>query len=154
MKHRSVFLAMAALLVAALVGGCSSDSNPVAANNPTDTSPPPAPINVRITESVALHAPVLTWDPSTAPDVVGYDVYQFLPDPSRENSYVKLTDQPMVTNEFRLPTVQEPVAVFYRVRAVDLSGNVSAASHTSSGRLEPVTGGTGGDNPSDRHREN
>jgi hypothetical protein len=148
MKLRLAYLSAAILLATVMVAGCTSDNNPVAAANFVDNSPPPAPTGISVDFATELNRPVVSWQPSAAPDVAGYDVYQYSPDPSRENAYVKINSAPLTTAEFAVDGVGQDTEAYFRVRAVDQSGNWSAYSSAARVTLPASTPGTGnGPNP-------
>jgi predicted phage tail protein len=130
-----------ALASAGALWGCSSGEH-ITAANPTqeDTSPPPAPEDLDIVSQPENHR--LTWTPSSAPDVVFYEVYQYLPNPTRDNSYVRIGEA--AGSSFNLEPNQQAVEAYFRVRAVDTIGNRSPLSTAYGATLTPISlGGTG-----------
>ena len=122
MISRRFPLHLAALVVVFAVAGCATD-NPVSSlNQVIDTAPPSAPTNIRGTARGAIA--LVQWDVSSDSDVVGYDVYRYAPDPARESAYVRINATPISGDEY---VVSDP-AGWYRVKAVDQSGNRSTAS--------------------------
>src|SRR5713226_8258159 len=112
----------AALVV---LSGCGS-TNPVStASGALDTTPPAAPQNLKA--GLDTGDLVLSWDASADADVAGYDVYRYAPDPTRENSYVKINPALVTGTSYDVgdATTQD---TYYRVKAVDRSSNVSSAS--------------------------
>jgi len=120
--RRAVAVSVLALAVAAFAG-CATD-NPLSPAN-IDASAPGAPTNLIAGERSGNL--VLSWDASSDADVVGYDVYRYSPDPARENSYVKVNSGLVVGTEFVVADA-EPIAAWYRVKAVDAGSNASASS--------------------------
>jgi len=93
-----------------------------------DLVPPPAPANLTVlTETKLLR---LLWEPVSAPDLAGYNVYR------TEGPYrLKLTPTP--TKDANFLDISMDIGIFYtyEVTSVDASGNESAPSPKS----EPVT---------------
>jgi penicillin-binding protein len=122
MISRRLPIHVAALVAVVAMAGCATD-NPVASLNPSiDTAPPSAPTNIRSEARGAVA--LLAWDASSDADVVGYDVYRYAPDPARESAYVRINASTISAEEY---VVSDPAA-WYRVKAVDLSGNRSSSS--------------------------
>ena len=121
---RTTSLAVALVALVALAG-CGSDNTLSTTNLGYDTAPPSAPSNIRGESRGAIS--VLAWDASPDADVVGHDVYRYDPDPAREASYVKVNSATITASEWTVVGSEDPAA-WYRVKAVDLSGNRSSAS--------------------------
>ena len=122
MKRSTPFLAAVCALVA--LAGCGTDNTISGIDNGTDSAPPSAPTNVR--EVVRGNEVLLAWDASSDADVVGYDVYVYLPDPAREAAYVKINSATVTDEEY---LISDPGSEsWYRVKAVDNSGNRSSSS--------------------------
>jgi fibronectin type 3 domain-containing protein len=113
---------VAVALIGLLAAGCTSDDNPLAPTASEDTTPPSIPVNVEV--SGGAHR--LIWDSNAEADLAGYNVYRFDPDPSRENSYVKMNGSLVTANAWLAPI--DTHTWIYRVGAVDASGNESAKS--------------------------
>ena len=119
---RSIVVSLA---VAALMSGCGSSSNPTNVT-PLDTSPPPTPTSLTLVVDGSTRS--LTWAASTAPDVAGYDVYAYQPDPERDNSYIKITSLVGVGTSYVLPAMWSGDGNYFRVVAVDNASNASGMS--------------------------
>jgi hypothetical protein len=118
-------LSLHAVAVLVVLAGCSSE-NTVSGPGPSlDSAPPSAPTNIRDEDRGAMS--VLAWDASPDPDVVGYDVYLYSPDPARESAYIKVNAATITGTEFTV-TTSASVNAWYRVKAVDQAGNRSASS--------------------------
>ena len=135
----SIFLSLAAV---ALLAGCGKSSKPVSAvpdaGTPTlDTTPPPVPEGLSVTSDPVSGSERIVWSPSAAPDVAKYQVYVYSPDPSREDSYVLRMEIEGKSTQYDLNAVSSPTTQFFRVRAVDGSGNLSGLSPALSVGLEP-----------------
>ncbi|HUR82986.1 MAG TPA: hypothetical protein VM733_19660, partial [Thermoanaerobaculia bacterium] len=93
-----------------------------------DLVAPPAPAN--LTALVETKLVRLLWDPVTAPDLGGYNVYRI------EGKYrLKLTPTPTKDTNFLDISIDIGIFYTYEVTAVDSNGNES----TPSPRTEPVT---------------
>ncbi|HKQ58153.1 MAG TPA: fibronectin type III domain-containing protein [Candidatus Eisenbacteria bacterium] len=117
---RFITLPIACLATMAMLSGCGDSAN-ITGIDGLDTTPPPAPSELRLTSDASGQL-LLTWTESAAPDVAGYEVYVYSPGVG----FVEATDVNNADNAFELPTVTENSV--YRVRAVDTSGNRSAFS--------------------------
>ena len=126
---RSIRLPLAGLAAIAVLSGCGGNGNPVAPSPQLDTTPPPAPQDLAL-DADARRNLILVWTDSAAPDVAGYQVYEYRAVPGGYD-YVATGDV-TVDNSFSLPTVSTTVEVSYRVRAVDVAGNWSTYSATAS----------------------
>ena len=127
-----------ALVALVALAGCGTD-NTLSGPASTDSAPPSAPTNIREVERGAIT--VLAWDASTDADVVGYDVYMYSPDPARETAYVRVNASTIVNEEFAVTGAS--ASSWYRVKAVDQSGNHSSSSSAAYiDSTEPIGGGT------------
>jgi hypothetical protein len=130
------------LAAAALLGamGCGNSSDPTSANPNLDSNAPPTPAGLQLVSVPEYNE--LAWEASTAPDVARYQVYEYQPDPSRDNAYVMIGET--TTASYRLPFDDGGTETFYRVRAVDESGNRSAMSDAFTADVPVITRGGGG----------
>jgi len=137
---RFILLSIAAI---ALLAGCGKSSSPVNAvppESPTlDTTPPPVPTGFCVTSDPSTGAESIVWNASSAPDLAKYEVYVYSPDPSRDESFVYLTTVSNDVTSYTLDPVSSATTLFYRLRAVDASGNRSAATSTVSVSLAPAS---------------
>ncbi len=138
MKLARIMLATLAAVALVSMYGCGKSASPTGVSQTLDSTPPSAPETVAL--MTAPEGNDLTWAPSTASDLAGYQVYQYQPDPSRDNAYVMIGQS--TTNSFRLTMTGSEV---FRVRAVDTSGNLSAYSSEFS-TMVPVIATGGGNN--------
>jgi hypothetical protein len=145
-RTRSSLLSLAALTCIVMLVGCGNSSDLTNSGPTNDGTPPPAPEGLARADVAEYNE--IVWAPSAASDVTGYQVYEYQPDPSREHSYVLVGE--VTEPSYRLPRNLD-IDGYYRVRAVDASGNTSALSeqyHAEFGAL--FSGGGGGvDVPSD-----
>lgn len=140
---RLVGLPLASFATMALLSGCADAVRPAEPESVIDTTPPPAPANLSLSYD-ATARPILIWEASTGPDVVGYLVYVYSPSPARDNAYV-LTDDPNPSdNSFQLPSVTTDTEAVYRVRAFDVAGNRSAFSPAANIVITPTGSGGAG----------
>jgi hypothetical protein len=108
----------------------SSDSVP-AVLTAKDIFPPAAPQDLEaigVTATTGARASVeLTWTINTESDLAGYDVYR---SDEADTPGQKLNSETLLVPTFRDISVVPGKSYFYRVRAVDQSGNESALSPT------------------------
>jgi len=137
---------MAAAL-AVTIAGCGTGTDPVSPNSVTDTAPPQAPTGLgqALNDS---NVPVLEWAANSEPDLAGYQVYQYSPDPGRDNAYVLVATLSASTTEWTLPSTDEVQNSWIRLRAVDQTGNRSAESVAAQVILVPPSS-TGDPAPDD-----
>ncbi|MBD3160923.1 MAG: hypothetical protein GF346_02050 [Candidatus Eisenbacteria bacterium] len=115
--------------IAVLVfAGCSSDeaSAPLSMN-PLDEVPPLAPADVEVTKTYATKF-LLDWESNTEPDLAGYRVYLYSPDPDRAQSYLLLNNQGLLNRSQMIMAGESGATYIFRVTAVDGSGNEGAWS--------------------------
>ncbi len=150
MQVRRVLPAVVFGAALVMLSGCGS-TNPVSSTSGAlDTTPPAAPQNLKA--GLDAGELVLSWDASADADVAGYDVYRYAPDPSRENSYVKINVS-LVTDTSYGVSDATPLNTYYLVKAVDRSSNVSASSSDIVGAasVDPAGKTDGSDEPGIRH---
>jgi len=70
----------------------------------------------------------LVWDGSPDLDVVGYDVYIYDPSPYRDDAYVRLNTSLLAREQFSFENLEAQVAYYFKVRAVNGTGQSSAAT--------------------------
>ena len=142
---------LATLAFVACIGlyGCGNSSDVTNAAGTLDSTPPPAPESISLNTVDRHHE--LTWAASAAADVAKYQVFRYMPDPTRENSYVMIGESTTPTLDLGRPA--EETEAYFRVRAVDQSGNRSAMSTEASVLLTFLGtnggGGAGGGFPDD-----
>lgn len=123
-KSPLIWIAASALLVA--LAGCGGSSSPVSPTSSLDSAPPSAPTGL----TVALNggARALNWAPNAEPDLGSYQVYQYSPSPTRDNAYVLVATVGVGTTQWDLPQVGSEVSTYFKISAVDQTGNRSAQS--------------------------
>jgi hypothetical protein len=126
---------------ALIAGGCGTDSaTRPDTSTPIDHAAPITPGGMGLADQT-VNKFMVTWAPNVDPDLAGYRVYLYDPNPSRANAYVCVTG-PNLCRATSLTYQGVPGTTYcFRVTAVDTSGNESAMS-------EPFTFGFSvGDNP-------
>ena len=131
-NRNTVLMALFSLVVAfAFFAGCGK-SGTVSSPTPQETSlpdltAPAAPLilnNPRVMEGSAM----LRWRTSPDSDVVGYNVYRYTPDPSRNIAYVKLNSALVAGTQYQVSGLQGGVTYYFRITARDSAGNESTYS--------------------------
>jgi len=118
-----------AFSAAPLVVGCSEDTITSPAPGIENTTPPLPPTDIQILRRD--QGVTVTWSPSPAPDVVGYNVWLYCPSPDKVQAYEKLNSELVTGTRFGakiLPTTGPEY--YFRVTAVDARGNESPFSST------------------------
>jgi len=95
----------------------------------TDTSPPSVPTGLKVRATTRGLA--LNWADNAETDIAGYEVSRAA---SLGGPYIELTGAPVVPSAFRDKAAPTGVASYYRVTAVDDSGNASAPAQRSAAR--------------------
>jgi hypothetical protein len=133
---------MKKLLVLAIVAGfvlfagCGTDKNPQAPIL-SDDAPPLAPTDLAWQVEGNSGVVVLTWAPNTEPDLAGYRVYLFEPDPRRDGAYVLQNPDQLLTEEQWTTPIQYDQVLWVRLTAVDAAGNESSVQRTARITWEP-----------------
>jgi hypothetical protein len=151
LRATAIVLGIAALVV----GGCGSDNTSSPVNvDPLDEAPPLAPTGVSVTMQYGTKF-ALAWSDNTEPDLAGYRVYLYRPDPMRANAFELVSGENLLTRSGMTLTGEGGSTYLFRVAAVDLSGNESGWSepftfslHTNAGQQEGRSGGVISEAPS------
>ncbi|HXF56454.1 MAG TPA: S8 family serine peptidase [Actinomycetota bacterium] len=107
---------------------------------PGDTTPPAAPTGLTATGQNAKVA--LDWADNTEPDLAGYHVERSQDPPSASSrTWTRLTASPVGSSSYVDTAVVNGTTYYYRVRAVDTSGNESAPSEEASATPNPQVKG-------------
>lgn len=141
-------LLCAALGAAIAISGCGTAGSPTSPNAVLDSTPPATPSGL-VAAPDGNGYTELAWTPNSEADVAGYEVYMYSPSPGRDNAYLLVGE---VTNghSWQTPGMDETGTYYFRVRAVDASGNRSGFTpslgvllNTAAGNNdEPGTGDT------------
>jgi len=103
--------------------------NPTDGTEPvTDVTAPDAPASLTATPSATDSTVSLSWTSSTAADLAGYNVYR---SSSATDGFTLLTETPVTESAFADTGLVSGGTVYYRVTAVDATGNESAAAEAS-----------------------
>lgn len=130
MKSRMLFSTIVALSLAALLSGCGQNSSPTGVAALDETAPAAPSHLLKETDPTSPNG-VLAWEPSTSANVAGYEVYQYSPDPSREDAYLLVGETGANVTEYALPFSYQPQTVYYRLKAVSTAGVQSSWSATA-----------------------
>jgi hypothetical protein len=128
-SSRMLFPTLVALSLAALLSGCGQTSTPTGVTALDETAPA-APSQLAKQDDTATPSGWLTWEPSTSANVASYEIYQYSPDPSREDAYLLVGQTDAATTRYALPVTSTPLTVYYRLRAVSTAGIRSPSSAT------------------------
>ncbi len=133
-----LFRSLSALAFVLVLAGCGSDGGPTAVDAVLDTTPPSTPVGLHSSLAVTSEV-VLAWTPNSEADVAGYEVYLYSPVPGNDNAYVRVAD---VTrgSSWTIPDVTEATTQYYKVCAVDASGNRSAKTAAAEVHVNPASG--------------
>lgn len=147
---KSVRFVAFALMTGAIVfilAGCGKSSDVVAPATVLDTTPPAAPTGVAGAYDAGTQRDYLNWTGSTSPDVAGYEVWQYESDPALGATGVLVGATDASVESFALPLTNESRQAWFRLRATDEAGNLSAFSSSASHELhawDDVPAGNGG----------
>lgn len=160
--HRTTV--MGALITVALFGslaliatGCSKDNS--LTNSPDvalpgsgfDSYPPATPCGLQVMKATD-DGFKLMWMPNSEPDLAGYRVFYYNPNPFREDSYVCAHGDAVVATDFYTFTADLSYGTHYfTLAAVDTDGNVSprcapiefSYSESAQGDVSPEGGQSG-----------
>lgn len=140
---KSIRIVVLALMTSALLfaaAGCGKSNDFVSPASALDTTPPAAPTDVTGGYDPATGRDYLNWTGSTSPDVAGYEVWQYESDPSLGGTGVLVGSTGASAAGFALPLTSEANEAWFRVRAADEAGNLSAYSASTSFELHAWDG--------------
>ena len=110
-------------------GTVESDDSNVLSVTPRDTFAPAPPDNVAVTVAPSQGSGPphvdLSWAINNEPDLLGYNVYR---SEAEDGPTVRVNTSPLITPVYRDDSVGPGKRYFYRVTAVDKSGNESSPS--------------------------
>ena len=142
-------------IVVLFVTGCGSDATNSPLNvNPLDEAAPLAPTGISV-DSQYLTKFAVSWMDNAEPDLAGYRVYMYDPDPMRSNAYVVMSGANPVNRARMTVAGEDGKTYIFRVAAVDMSFNESTWSAPFTFTFHEVAehelcapGGTDSENPS------
>jgi hypothetical protein len=145
---------VSALVLSATVlslAGCSKTTS-VTAPAALNTTPPAAPSNPVGLFNADLQQDYLIWTPSSSATAVSYQVWKYGGDPTAGNTGTLVATVAAGTTFYALPSADQNVVEYYRVRALTNGGTPSAFSaaipvqrHGAVAVGNPVDSGTDGD---------
>jgi hypothetical protein len=138
---RHVVPLLVVLTLAAVLSGCSKNSTPTGVA-PLDQSPPATPSQIAANLDDVASTASLQWTPSPSANASGYEVYQYLPCPESESSYVLVGSANAATTHYDLPWTSVPTTLYYRLRTVSSTGVKSAWSAPVKVTVGPTPGGS------------
>jgi len=141
---RFVTFALMTSAIVLILAGCGKSSDVVAPATVLDTTPPAAPTDLAGAYDPATQRDYLNWTGSTSPDVAGYEVWQYESDPALGATGVLVGATDASAESFALPLTNDARQVWFRVRANDEAGNLSAFSTSASHELHAWEGGSTG----------
>jgi len=112
----------------------SSDS-PAQTFKPVDRFPPSAPTAVQIASAAGIIS--LFWPSNPEGDVVGYNIYRAESESAPDDKWIKLNQSPIQATSFRDDRVQVGKRYYYRLTAIDRSGNEGPRSEIRSEEVVP-----------------
>ncbi len=137
---RLSILAMVVFAAATLCGCGSNSSDTPLGPGTIDQAPPTPPNGARI--DWQMHGKfALAWDKNTEPDLAGYRVYLYFPDPLRGNSYTCLSGDGLLLKNTLTVTGTNGAEYIFRVTAVDASNNESPMGGMMRFSYSGATGG-------------
>jgi hypothetical protein len=141
-KSSILWCAAGAIWIAALAG-CGSATNSVDPTTTLDTAAPQAPVGLAVGAD-ASGARALLWTANSEPDLGSYQVYQA--SASSGSAYTLVATVGASATSWRLPP-GDLDTMWFKLRAVDRTGNRSAESSVYQATLVP--GPTGRDDSGD-----
>lgn len=143
---KSIRLVPCALAMSALVlvlAGCGKSNDALAPANVLDTTPPDAPTNVAGSYNADENRDYMNWAPSTAADVAGYEVWKYSANPTSGAAGVLVATARANEHSTSLPPTGDGGTHWFRVRAIDATGNRSAYSASAAHDLHVWEGTLG-----------
>jgi predicted phage tail protein len=150
LTKRSILIILALLLAPFALAGCGSDKTTSPIINTPDTVPPAAPTfrGARSDYQIAE----LIWQNNTEADLAGYNIYEYNPNPDLEKSYQLLNSNLIASTAYRVDGLTPGMTYYFKITAVDRSGNESAYSGALPVTVLPRDGG-GTDDTKDLYGE-
>lgn len=134
--HATWFLIVAVVLIA----GCGQEKSTSPLNEPPDTSPPGVPTGLVVTAQTDTKF-TLEWTPGVEPNIIGYNVYRYDPDPARVMSYVLVNQKPTPASRLTIAGTSG-TTYYFRVTTVDITPKESEFSEPLSFTFQASGNGT------------
>ncbi len=139
-----VSLCALALVALSGCGKTTSPTSPTSTSGTSEPAPPAPPTNLDVVSETSTSIPMLTWSASPTSNVAGYEVYVFQPSPARDNAYQLLVAVDNTVTFYRLPGEYWNKVQYFKILAVDPSGNHSTFSSVLTANVGSPNAGTGG----------
>lgn len=124
MKFRLLIVALASL---AMLSGCGKSTDSVRVD-PIDTSTPATPVGLHYVANEYDGTRYVEWNAVGAGDLGGYQVYEYNPDPDRDNAYEMIGQVLNSANRYQLPDRPVGTTLTVRVASFNNGGKTSAMS--------------------------
>ncbi len=118
---------LVALMLAAMLGGCSKNTTPTSPDPTLDQAPPAIPAQIVADKDASTGAMHIEWTPSSSANVASYEIYKYSPDPEREGAYVLVGTTDAETTQYTLPWSSLGIT-YYHLRATSTAGVQSNSS--------------------------
>lgn len=138
---RFLLTSLGAIALVALLAGCGKSSSPTSLQVP-DNAPPAAPTGLHIVIDESTGLSTLAWDTGSSPNIGGYEIHAYAPDPDRDSAYLMIGETDATATEYLLPTVYQSGMQYFRVQAFNPAGNHSPFSATLQAILPGPNGST------------
>jgi hypothetical protein len=119
---------LVALMLAAMLGGCSKHTTPTGLDTTLDQAPPAIPAQITAETGISAGSAALNWTASSSANAAGYEIYQYLPSPKSANAYALIGQTDVVTTTYSLPWAPPQTTRYYRLRTVSSTGVKSELS--------------------------
>jgi fibronectin type 3 domain-containing protein len=104
-----------------------------ASATPRDLTPPARPTGLTVVPGIGRA--FLTWNENKEPDLAGYHVYRSA---VSGKAYVRLTDKVLTRTTFSDETAKQGAVYYYKITALDRTGNESAGSEEKMASIEKL----------------
>jgi hypothetical protein len=125
-KH--VVSMLVVLALAAVLSGCSKNTTPTGPDPALDQAAPAIPAQITADIDLTTDSAELDWTASSSANAASYEIYQYLPCPQSEDTYVIVGRTDAATTSYQLPWAPTPTTLYYRLRTVSSTGVKSALS--------------------------
>lgn len=118
-----------ALSLVPLINGCSEDTTTAPQSEIQDTTPPTPPVGLEVARRDK--GVKVSWSPNLESDLVGYNLWIYVPSPNLIQAYQKLNTELITTSEYSTSKLPKgDPSYYFRLTAVDQFNNESAFSTT------------------------